>query len=112
MGDGVLLTGDLERDGVSALLKAGCPGPVTLLKLPHHGSGGSGSERLIRRFAPQGACVSVGHENPFHLPHRDLMAELERRAIPVWRTDRDGTVRFEVEEGGWRAKVWNRGYFH
>ena len=37
-GDGVLLTGDLEAPGVGHLLRAPPPGPVTLLKLPHHGS--------------------------------------------------------------------------
>lgn len=45
---GLLLTGDLEAVGVQHLIAAGIPLPATLLKMPHHGSGKSDTELLIR----------------------------------------------------------------
>lgn len=110
-GQGVLLTGDLERDGVEQLLGNPPPGPVTLLKLPHHGSRRSSPELLLDAFHPQAAFVSAGAGNTFGFPHTEVVEDLAARKIPLFRTDRGGTVRLWSEEGGWRAKAWRKGLF-
>jgi competence protein ComEC len=109
--DGVLLTGDLETPGVIDLLAAPPPGAVNLLKLPHHGSRKSSPALLFDRFRPQLTFVSVGAGNAFHFPHAEVLAELERRDIPLFRTDQSGSLRFLSDGGGWRVQHWRRGLF-
>ncbi|HEX4996811.1 MAG TPA: ComEC/Rec2 family competence protein [Terriglobia bacterium] len=72
-----LLTGDLE----SGL--AGAPERVSVLKVPHHGSGG-----VQLRVAADVRLISVGANNPFGHPASS--------ALPAVRTDQVGaiTVRF------------------
>lgn len=108
---GVLLTGDLERDGVQRLIEAGIPGPVTLMSLPHHGSARSGSRNLIRILGYPSVIVSSGRENRFGLPAQDLVDFLEDKKVPLWRTDLQGTVQCILKEGEWQARFWNRGVF-
>jgi competence protein ComEC len=109
--EGVLLTGDLEAPGVSALLAANPPTPVTLLKLPHHGSDRSSPELLLDRFGPALAFVSVGAGNPYHLPNAKAIDALRQRNIPLFRTDRQGSLRFLTNGSGWESRHWQRGLF-
>jgi competence protein ComEC len=109
--DGVLLTGDLEAPGVIDLLAAPLPGPVNLLKLPHHGSRKSSPELLLDRLRPQQTFVSVGAGNAFRFPHTEVLAELQQRAIPLYRTDQSGSLRFLSDGSGWRVQHWERGLF-
>jgi competence protein ComEC len=109
--DGLLLTGDLEADGVQQLLEDFPPYPVTLLKLPHHGSPSSDPDRLLARLNPCQVFVSVGRNNPHGLPHPRTLAVVQERAIPLYRTDRDGSLRFRSEGSGWQTRHWERGLF-
>ncbi len=109
-GEGVLLTGDLEESGVDRLLAAPPPGPVTLLKLPHHGSRRSRPELLLDRFEPQFAFVSAGRGNP-RLPSPEVTNDLQARGIPLFRTDRQGSLRFTTDGDGWQPQTWRRGLF-
>lgn len=110
-GDGLLLTGDLERAGTAALLAAELPGPVSLLKLPHHGSRHSDARRLFETLHPQQAFVSVGYQNHFRFPHVEVVAELLRHKARLHRTDWSGTLRFTSEGQGWRVERWRQGLF-
>lgn len=109
--DGFLLTGDLEKAGVTSLIKAGIPGPVSLLKLPHHGSRYSLTDRLIDQLHPVVAMVSVGYQNRYHLPARDVVEHLEKKGIPLLRTDKDGTVKAVYQQNRWQTACWDRGLF-
>jgi competence protein ComEC len=109
--DGILLTGDLEAPGVAALAGQPPQGPVTLLKLPHHGSRKSSPQLLLDRFRPQAAFVSAGAGNPYRLPHAEVVADLKRRGIPLFRTDRHGSVSFQCADDGWHVRRWGQGLF-
>lgn len=109
--NGLLLTGDLERFGVGQLLAAGLPGPVSLLKLPHHGSRHSGTERLLDRLQPRYSLASAGYNNRYKLPARQLVDQLRERQIPLYRTDLQGSVRAESTAAGWRLSHWQSGLF-
>ncbi len=108
---GALLTGDLERTGVRGLLSAELPGPVALLKLPHHGSAGSDPAILCDSLAIRQAFVSVGRDNIYNLPSASVRREMAQRRIPLWRTDHHGTVRFAASREGWKPAHWVRGRF-
>lgn len=109
--DGVLLTGDMEHAGVIHLLETGPPLPVTLLKLPHHGSRHSSPELLLDRFAPADAFVSAGADNRFDLPHQTVLKELRRRRIQIHRTDLHGSLQFSTRGRGWETRYWSGGLF-
>ena len=108
---GVLLTGDLEGQGARALLAAELPGPVGLLKLPHHGSAYSGPERMIEALGPRQVFVSAGRQNRFGHPSTDAVRSAEQCCGKLWRTDADGTLMFRATDSGWRPGRWERGLF-
>lgn len=110
-GEGLLLTGDLEQDGILELLSHPLPGPVTLLKLPHHGSQHSLIDRLVDQLEPENCLVSVGYQNRYHLPARQVIAALKERNIPLYRTDAVGTIEAQLLENKWQIKHWERGLF-
>ncbi|MDX9708317.1 MAG: DNA internalization-related competence protein ComEC/Rec2 [Trichloromonas sp.] len=109
--NGALLTGDLEEAGVEQLLAQPLPHPVNLLKLPHHGSGKCRPERLLDEVRPTLAFASLGFGNRFRFPQARVTDALEARGIPLWRTDRDGSLRFVSDSRTWQATHWNQRLF-
>lgn len=107
---GVLLTGDLSRKGVQAFLATPPPGPVTLLKLPHHGSKHSNPELLLDLLHPRAAFVSVGAGNRFGFPHSSVTNALNERQIPLVRTDQDGSFRYIAKSGSWHLDRMKPGF--
>ncbi len=108
---GILLTGDLGVQGVSEMLEHDFPGPVTVLKLPHHGSRHSLSDRLVERLAPDLCLASAGYLNSYRLPATQLVAFLDQRKIPLHRTDLQGTVLVRFEPENTRVLAWRSGLF-
>jgi competence protein ComEC len=92
-----LLTGDIEKEAELVLADRDLQADV--LKVAHHGSRGSTSERTLDAIAPRLAVISCGRRNLFGHPHPSVLERLDERHIHTWRTDRDGTVSIEVREG-------------
>jgi competence protein ComEC len=109
--DGVLLTGDLEKAGVETLLAERFELPVTLLKLPHHGSRHSEPWRLTDRFHPRAVFSSQGRNNSYGLPHAEVLQSLDDRGLQLYRTDLNQTLRFTSDGRGWRTQQWRNGLF-
>jgi competence protein ComEC len=84
-----LFTGDAGFPAEAALRRT--LGPVDLLKVGHHGSRGSTGDELLDSLRPLAAVISVGRNDYGH-PAPATLARLERRRIPVLRTDLDGTI--------------------
>jgi len=97
----VLFSGDIEaameRDLVMAQ-RANLKSAV--LKVPHHGSRTSSTAPFLTAVSPRVAVASMGLDNQFGFPHRDVVARYAARAIPLARTDRDGAVEIEVASDG------------
>jgi competence protein ComEC len=90
----LLLTADAESDVLSSLALE----PVDLLKVSHHGSADPGLPALLSILRPRAAVIEVGRHNPYGHPAPSTLAALA--AVPrVLRTDRDGTVRVELQDG-------------
>ncbi len=80
-----------------------------VLKLGHHGSKTSSSDRFIDAVRPQVAVVSLGAGNRYGHPSAETLLKLLERHIPVIRTDREGDIiirsngiTLEVDAGGER----------
>jgi competence protein ComEC len=72
----VLLTGDISSNAEARLLAGGLIGRATVLKVPHHGSRNSSSERFVEAVSPAVAVIQSGPGDPFGHPHEDALARL------------------------------------
>ncbi|MDO9080810.1 MAG: DNA internalization-related competence protein ComEC/Rec2, partial [Desulfuromonadales bacterium] len=108
---GALLTGDLAEKGMQNLLENPPPGPVTLFKLPHHGSQRSVPAPLIDLLQPRFTFVSAGYKNRFGFPNQSVVTYLESKGIPLFRTDLDGTLRFSASTDSWQREKLQSGFF-
>src|SRR5690606_16785880 len=94
-----LLTGDAYKEQERALARA-LEGGIEVLKLGHHGSDTSTDPLLLERADPAVAIVSAGRGNRYGHPHPAVLARLERRGVPVRRTDQEGTLRVVARPDG------------
>lgn len=89
-----MFTGDLEEVGESQLLAAYPNLQIDVLKVGHHGSKTSTSDSWLDHLRPTVALISAGKDNRFGHPHLEVINKLEEREITIYRTDRDGAIRF------------------
>jgi competence protein ComEC len=122
-----LYTGDIEEQAEERLVEVGTLASE-ILKVPHHGSRGSLSERFLEAVHPTFAVVSVGRANSYGHPAPSMLDLYRRLNIAVLRTDLHGAVtivqsasetriacedarRFKVvaphRAGGWRRELGN-----
>ena len=94
----MLLTADAEAEATPL-----DPGPVDVLKVAHHGSEDAGLAALLDRTRPRFAVISVGAGNPFGHPTPATLATLAEHGVRTLRTDLDGTVAIDVEQGSIRV---------
>jgi competence protein ComEC len=87
-----LLTGDIERQVETELLRDSHALESDLLKVAHHGSRSSTMPEFLDRVRPIWAVISVAAHSPFGHPHPEVIQRLEQRRIPAFRTDRHGAV--------------------
>lgn len=92
-----LITGDLEQQGETAILASGTSVASTVLKVGHHGAKTSTSPEFLQAVAPRYAVISVGVNNRFGHPHREILNRLTEAQIEIFRTDLDGAIVFETD---------------
>jgi competence protein ComEC len=73
----------------------------TVLKVGHHGSRYSTSEEFLEQVRPGLALISAGAGNRFGLPSARTVDLLRSKRIPMYRTDRDGTIELVTDGVGW-----------
>lgn len=65
---------------------------TTVLKVAHHGSRKSTSKEFLKQINPQIAIISVGKDNSYKHPHKELLTRLENEGTKIYRTDELGTI--------------------
>ena len=63
------------------------------LKVAHHGSDHSSTDRFLSRVQPSIAMISVGEHNRYNHPGEETLRRLERHGAQVHRTDQQGALR-------------------
>ena len=91
----ILITGDRSTVGEKALLEAIQLPELELLVVGHHGAKSSTGFELLTATKPKAAVISVGAENSYGHPSKDVLYRLKLFSCSIWRTDLDGTVVFE-----------------
>jgi competence protein ComEC len=87
-----LLTGDVERPIEYRMLDENEIQPVDVLKVAHHGSRTSSTESFLEAANPIFAIISVGEDNSYGHPNRDVLTRLDDHHAEVLRTDQHGLV--------------------
>lgn len=88
-----LLTGDIEEAGEEVL----SPGPITVMKAPHHGSGTSSTERFVEETRPKVVVFCVGRNSRFRFPDDEVEARYRQVGSACYRTDQHGAVTIESD---------------
>ncbi len=88
----LLLTGDIEKDGESAVLREGIDLSSDLVKVAHHGSRTSSIESFVNATRPSLAIISVGRTSMFGHPHKEVVARWRARGAEVMTTGQRGTI--------------------
>ena len=89
----LLFTGDIEKKAEELLVNTyQLKLKAKILKVAHHGSKTSSTDKFLDAVNPLIAVISVGEENPFHMPSKYVLKRLFERHISVLRTDRDGAI--------------------
>jgi competence protein ComEC len=107
----MLLTGD-SQERARAFWQKTCPSllkDVTVLKLAHHGSRNGTDGKWLDLTRPEIAVASLGAGNDYGHPHPESLSLLERRKIPLLRTDLDGTITFVSDGKTWDVTTSRRG---
>ena len=89
-----LLTGDAEQLSEKEMLAAGANLKADVLKIGHHGSSSSTSQKFFNAVIPKYAVISVGKDNDYGHPHKETLTKLSKAEIKLYRTDLNGTVVF------------------
>ena len=68
---------------------------IDILKVGHHGSNTSSSESFINGINPKYSIISVGKNNRYGHPNKEVLNVLEQSKI--YRTDEDGSIMFKIK---------------
>ena len=68
---------------------------IDVLKVGHHGSKTSSSEEFINKINPIYSIISVGKNNRYGHPNKEVLNNLDNSKI--YRTDQDGSIMFKIK---------------
>ena len=68
---------------------------IDVLKIGHHGSKTSGSESFINEMNPKYSIISVGKNNRYGHPNKEVLDNLIDSKI--YRADQDGSIMFKIK---------------
>jgi competence protein ComEC len=94
----VLLAGDAEAREEEYMASGPYTGPLTVLKVTHHGSSTSSTPLFLSRFPPKIAVIQVGAENPYGHPTPETLDRLHRTGAKVFRNDEHGDVIVTIKD--------------
>jgi len=68
---------------------------IDVLKVGHHGSKTSSSEKFINEINPKYSIISVGKNNRYGHPNNNVLENLSYSK--TYRTDQDGSIMFKIK---------------
>ena len=91
----MLLTGDAGIEVEEDIIKKYHLNNIDILKVGHHGSKTSTSNKLIDEIHPKYSIISVGKNNRYHHPNKEVLDILKNSII--YRTDIDGSIMLKIK---------------
>lgn len=99
----IVLPGDIGAAAEQLVAPRLSPGPITILKAPHHGSATSSTGPFIAAAQPAAVIFSAGRGNMFGHPAPVVAARYRAAGALIFRTDEDGAV--VVDTDGKRVEI-------
>jgi competence protein ComEC len=101
----ILFTGDAETKTENKLLEDNINIDCDILKVSHHGSNTSSSERFLSEATPDYAVISVGKGNSYSHPHTETLKSLKKCGAKILRTDNNGDITFDFTDDNIELKT-------
>ena len=76
---------------------------IAFLKIGHHGSKTSSSKEFITKTNPKYSIISVGKNNSYGHPNKEVLENLKDSKI--YRTDQDGSIMFKIKNNKLKIKT-------
>ena len=76
---------------------------IDVLKVGHHGSKTSSSKGFINVINPKYSIISVGKNNRYGHPNKEVLENLENSKI--YRTDLDGSIMFKIKNNKLKIEI-------
>ena len=76
---------------------------IDVLKVGHHGSNTSSSKEFIDEIKPKYSIISVGKNNRYGHPNKEVLDNLNNSKI--YRTDKDGSIIFKINNNKLRIET-------
>ncbi|MGI6446880.1 MAG: ComEC/Rec2 family competence protein [Candidatus Ozemobacteraceae bacterium] len=92
----VLLTGDIENEGIREIMKYGDGIKSQIIKIPNHGSDSGLYEPFIEAVNAKAGIIMTGEKNGYGHPSLRNISAYEKAGTRVYRTDRQGNIRLLV----------------
>lgn len=91
-GTSFLFTGDAETENEKSITWE----QTDILKVGHHGSTTSTSQKFLNQIKPKYAIISVGKNNDYGHPKEKILERLKNERAEIYRTDECGTIEITV----------------
>jgi competence protein ComEC len=88
----LLVTGDAERESELEMVERGYDLKSKVLKVGHHGSSTSSTSEFLEKVNPDYSIISLGKDNSYGHPHKEVLERLKQINTKVLRTDELGTI--------------------
>ncbi|QQS39325.1 MBL fold metallo-hydrolase [Candidatus Woesebacteria bacterium] len=99
-----LFTGDMGPKVTDEILTRFDIGHVNYIKIPHHGSKNGLSKTLLEETLPEVAVISVGKNNSYGHPHKEILDLLHEFNVQILRTDLEGNIEVVTDGIGYWIK--------
>ena len=90
-----MFMGDAGVDKEKDILERYNISNIDVLKVGHHGSKTSSSKSFINKINPKYSIISVGKNNRYGHPNKEILNNLDHSKI--YRTDEDGSIMFKIK---------------
>jgi len=100
-----LFMGDAGTDVEDDLIEKYNLQDIDVLKVGHHGSKTSSSKEFINEITPKYSIISVGKNNRYGHPNKEVLTTLEKSKI--YRTDHDGSIMFMIKNNKLKIETCN-----
>ncbi|MBP3461073.1 MAG: hypothetical protein J6K21_01490 [Bacilli bacterium] len=78
---------------------------IDVLKVGHHGSKTSSGKNFINEINPKYSIISVGKNNRYGHPNKEVLDNLEKSKI--YRTEEDGSIMFKIKNNSLKVETCN-----
>ncbi|MGH9905149.1 MAG: ComEC/Rec2 family competence protein, partial [Pyrinomonadaceae bacterium] len=104
----VLMTGDVEKESEASLLSSEVDLRSDVVKVPHHGSRTSSTDRFVAATKPAFAIFSVGRRSIFGHPHPEVVERWKASGAEVLTTGKSGMVTVTTDARDLRVESFVR----